>query len=82
MSASAAEELPEEFPPFGNPVVAEEHDRKGPERAATLGERRLREAEPDGTGWLLVGLLLTVGVGVLMLILFASGGNADESMML
>ncbi|WP_100445993.1 hypothetical protein [Glycomyces xiaoerkulensis] len=40
------------------------------------------EAETLGNGWLLLGMFLLMVIGVLMLLIFASGGNADSSMML
>ncbi|THV31353.1 hypothetical protein [Glycomyces paridis] len=79
MSPSAAEELPEEFrrSPSDRAVGAPARDEP-----TMLAEEQPRTAEPAGTGWLLIGMLLLVAVGVLMLLIFASGGNADESMML
>jgi hypothetical protein len=79
MSASAAEEPPEEFPDYqANPIRQEaDHPETG-----LLAEEQPRTSEPAGTAWLLVGILVVVAVGVLMLLIFASGGNADASMML
>jgi hypothetical protein len=78
MSASAPDDLPEGFR-----EALTERPGKGPEREAMgLIEEHARHPEPAGTTWLLVGILVAVAVGVLMLIIFASGGNADESMML
>lgn len=79
MTASAAEELPEEFR-----VSLAEQDRQEPEHAEpkVLADGQPRQPELAGNGWLLAGILVVVAVGVLMLIIFASGGNADESMML
>lgn len=79
MSASAAEELPEEFRNTLAEQVRQEPEHAEPQ---VLAEGQPRLSEPAGTGWLLAGILLVVAVGVLMLIIFASGGNADESMML
>jgi cytochrome c-type biogenesis protein CcmH/NrfG len=79
MSASAAEELPEEFRVSLTEQVRQEPEHNEPQ---VLADEQPRLSEPAGTGWLLVGILVVVAVGVLMLIIFASGGNADESMML
>lgn len=79
MTASAAEELPEEFREYLAEQVRQEPEHAEPN---LLADEQPRLAEPAGTGWLLVGILVVVAVGVLMLIIFASGGNADESMML
>ncbi|MEU6858605.1 hypothetical protein AB0B28_07010 [Glycomyces sp. NPDC046736] len=76
MSASAAEELPEEFR-FETGVPDVDHDEP-----QVLAEQQPRLAGPAGTAWLLAGMLLLVAVGVLMLLIFASGGNANSSMML
>ncbi|GAB3646915.1 hypothetical protein [Glycomyces tarimensis] len=65
--------------------LPEEFRRTVAERAAAQRRSEARgEAPPEtvGTGWLLVGIFLLVTVGVLMLLIFASGGNADSSMML
>jgi cytochrome c-type biogenesis protein CcmH/NrfG len=79
MNPSAAEEMPEEF----RRSLAEQL-RQEPEHAEpkVLAEEQPRLAEPAGNGWLFVGMLVVVAVGVLLLIIFASGGNADESLML
>ncbi|HEX2144300.1 MAG TPA: hypothetical protein VHG10_07325 [Glycomyces sp.] len=79
MNPSAAEELPEEFS-----HSLPEQDPQGHVHAESwlLAEVRPHLGEPAGTGWLLTGILVLVAVGVLMLLIFASGGNADESMML
>lgn len=79
MSASAAEELPEEFRHSLSEQLAQDPERDEPR---VLAEEQPRLAEPAGTGWLLIGIFLLVAVGVLMLLIFASGGNADASMML
>ncbi|WP_030158038.1 hypothetical protein [Glycomyces sp. NRRL B-16210] len=79
MSPSAAEELPEEFRLSLTEQVTQDPERDEP---SVLAEDQPRLVEPAGTGWLLVGILLLVAVGVLMLLIFASGGNANESMML
>lgn len=78
MSASA-QESSEEFPEYqARRPIRQEADH--------LETRLLAEEppspEPAGTAWLLVGILAVVAVGVLMLLIFASGGNADASMML
>jgi hypothetical protein len=77
MSMSA--ELPEEF----RRTLAEQV-RQDPEHAEprVLAEEQPRLAEPASTGWLFVGMLLVVAVLVLLLLIFASGGNADQSLML
>jgi hypothetical protein len=78
MSASA-EETPEEFPEDrATPIRREAH----PLETRLLAEEQPPSPEPAGTAWLLVGVLVVVAVGVLMLLIFASGGNADASMML
>jgi hypothetical protein len=77
MSMSA--ELPEEF----RRTLAEQV-RQDPEHAEprVLAEEQPRLAEPASTGWLFIGMLLVVAVLVLLLLIFASGGNADQSLML
>lgn len=79
MNPSFSEELPEEFR-----LTIAEQVRQEPEHSEpkVLAEEQPRLAEPAGNGWLFVGMLLVVAVGVLLLIIFASGGNADESLML
>jgi hypothetical protein len=79
MSMSAAEELPEEFR-----KALTEQARQDPAHAEpkVLAEEQPRLAEPGSTGWLFFAMLLVVAVGVLLLLIFASGGNADESLML
>jgi cytochrome c-type biogenesis protein CcmH/NrfG len=79
MSMSAAEELPEEFR-----RTLSEQAKQDPAHAEpqVLAEEQPRLAEPASTGWLFIGMLLVVAVGVLLLVIFASGGNADESLML
>jgi hypothetical protein len=79
MSASAAEELPEEFRESLAEQLRQEPEHHEPK---VLAEGQPRLSEPAGNGWLLVGILVVVAVGVLMLIIFASGGNGSESMML
>ena len=74
--SSSAEELPEEF---RHSLVEQEPAHTEPQ---VLAEGQPRVAEPAGTGWLLIGILVMVAVGVLMLLIFASGGNADGSLML
>jgi hypothetical protein len=79
MSMSAAGELPEEF----RRDLAEQA-RKAVEHPEPqlLAEEQPRLAEPASTGWLFIGMLLVVAVGVLLLLIFASGGNAEQSLML
>ncbi|MEV3934938.1 hypothetical protein AB0K52_02995 [Glycomyces sp. NPDC049804] len=75
MSMSA--ELPEEFRrTLAEPV------RQDPDHAEPLAEEQPRLAEPASTGWLFIGMLLVVAGLVLLLLIFASGGNADQSLML
>jgi hypothetical protein len=77
MSASA-EETPEEFPEYqAKPIRQEAH----PLETRLLAEEPA-SSEPAGTAWLFVGVLVVVALGVLMLLIFASGGNADVSTML
>jgi hypothetical protein len=79
MSMSATEDLPEEFR-----TTLSEQTRQEPEHPEpkVLAEEQPRLAEPASTGWLFIGMLLVVAVGVLLLLIFASGGNADQSLML
>lgn len=79
MSLSAAEDFPEEFR-----LTLSEQARQDPAHAEPqlLAEEQPRLAEPASTGWLFIGMLLLVAVGVLLLLIFASGGNADQSLML
>ncbi|THV43532.1 hypothetical protein [Glycomyces buryatensis] len=79
MNSKSAEELPEEFRETIPEQVTEEPSREEPE---ILADAVPIQAEPIGNGWLLLGIILLVAVGVLMLLIFASGGNADSSMML
>lgn len=79
MSASPTEELPEEFRETLPEQVTEEPERHEPE---VLSDEQPAEIETVGNGWLLLGIFLLVTVGVLMLLIFASGGNADSSMIL
>ena len=80
MSTSAAEELPEELRLSLAEQIAQRPERAQPQ---SLPEDQARTAEPVGSGgWLLVGMLVVVAVGVLMLLIFASGGNAEQSLML
>ncbi|GAA2134054.1 hypothetical protein [Glycomyces algeriensis] len=80
MSMSAAEgELPEEFRNSLSEQARQEPDHPEPQ---VLAEEQPRLAEPASAGWLFVGMLLVVAVGVLLLLIFASGGNADQSLML
>ncbi len=75
MSSYAARDLPEEFRQArGAREPDSEHDE-------VLAED-LPQPELVGNAWLLLGILLLVAVGVLMLLIFASGGKADSSMML
>ncbi|MDA1359397.1 hypothetical protein O1R50_07185 [Glycomyces luteolus] len=76
---SAAEELPEEFRRSLSEQTRQDPDHAEPQ---VLAEEQPRLAEPASTGWLFIGMLLVVAVGVLLLLIFASGGNADESLML
>lgn len=77
MSMSA--ELPEEFRRTLAEQVRQDPDHAEPR---VLAEEQPRLAEPASTGWLFVGMLLVVAVLVLLLLIFASGGNADQSLML
>lgn len=77
MSMSA--ELPEEFRKSLAEQVRQDPDHVEPR---VLAEEQPRLAEPASTGWLFVGMLLVVALGVLLLLIFASGGNADQSLML
>ncbi len=79
MNPSAAGELPEEFRLSLAEQISQEPERDEPQ---VLADEQPRVTEPAGTGWLLVGMLVVVAIGVLLLIIFASGGNADESLML
>ncbi|MQM27207.1 hypothetical protein [Glycomyces albidus] len=77
MSSYAARDLPEEFRRAqGGRGQDSEHDEP------ILAEDLPRQPEFVGNAWLLLGILLLVAVGVLMLLIFASGGKADSSMML
>ncbi len=79
MSPERNGELPEST---RHPVA--EHaapEPKHEEPEAPGGEMFVR-AQPLSNGWLLLGIFLLVTIGVLMLLIFASGGNADSSMML
>ncbi|MBO3733557.1 hypothetical protein [Glycomyces niveus] len=77
MSMSA--ELPEEFRRTLAEQVRQDPDHAEPR---VLAEEQPRLAEPASTGWLFIGMLLVVAVLVLLLLIFASGGNADQSLML
>jgi hypothetical protein len=79
MSMSAAEELPDEFRRSLSDQTKQEPAHAEPK---ALAEEQPRLAEPASTGWLFIGMLLVVAIGVLLLVIFASGGNADESLML
>lgn len=79
MSMSAAEELPEEFRRALAEPAKQEPAHTEPK---ALAEEQPRLAQPASTGWLFIGMLLVVAIGVLLLVIFASGGNADESLML
>ena len=79
MSASPTEELPDEFRDSLLERVAEQPERREPE---ILSGQQPAQIATVGNGWLLLGIFLLVAVGVLMLLIFASGGNADSSMML
>jgi len=79
MSSRAARELPEEFRLSLTEQLRQEPVHAEPQ---VLADNQPRLAEPAGNGWLLAGMLLVVAVGVLMLLIFASGGNAEASLML
>jgi cytochrome c-type biogenesis protein CcmH/NrfG len=80
MSAHAAEDLPEELRLSLAEQIAQRPERTQPQ---ALPEDEPPAPEPAaGTGWLLAGMLIVVAVGVLMLLIFASGGNAEQSLML
>ncbi|NUQ88571.1 MULTISPECIES: hypothetical protein [Glycomyces] len=79
MSSYAASELPEEFRQTLTDPVKQDSEHDEPQ---VLAEDQPRQPELAGNAWLLLGILLLVAVGVLMLLIFASGGNADSSMML
>ncbi|WP_026929153.1 hypothetical protein [Glycomyces tenuis] len=72
-------ELPEEFRQTLAEQVTQEPAHEEPE---VLSGETPAPLEPAGNGWLLLGIFLLVTIGVLMLLIFASGGNADSSMML
>ncbi|MEU5154851.1 hypothetical protein [Glycomyces sp. NPDC021274] len=78
MSMSAAGELPEEFRRDLAEQAKQTAEHPEPH---FLAEEQPRLAEP-ASGWLLIGMLLVVAVGVLLLLIFASGGNAEQSLML
>jgi len=78
MSMSAAD-LPEEFRRSLSEQARQDPDHLEPQ---ILAEEQPRLAEPASPGWLFIGMLLVVAVGVLLLLIFASGGNADQSLML
>lgn len=74
MGSYAASDLPEEF-----------HQARGARgQDSEHDEPPHPENQPEfiGNAWLLLGILLLVAVAVLMLLIFASGGKADSSMML
>lgn len=75
MSASPTGELPEEF----RDALPEQPEHREP---LVLAEEQPAPIATVGNGWLLLGIFLLVAVGVLMLLIFASGGNADSSMIL
>ncbi|GAA1674666.1 hypothetical protein GCM10009830_21390 [Glycomyces endophyticus] len=79
MSSFAASDLPEEFRHSFTEQAVQQPDHAEPQ---VLAEDQPRQPELAGNAWLLLGILLLVAVGVLMLLIFASGGNADSSMML
>ncbi|SDK69447.1 hypothetical protein SAMN05216298_1210 [Glycomyces sambucus] len=79
MSSYAASEIPEEFRHTLTEQAVQEPEHAEPRG---LAEEQPRQPELAGNAWLLLGILLLVAVGVLMLLIFASGGNADSSMML
>lgn len=80
MSAYGAEDVPEELRLSLAEQIAQRPERTQPQ---TSSEDEPPAPEPAvGTGWLLAGMLLLVAVGVLMLLIFASGGNAEQSLML
>jgi hypothetical protein len=72
-------ELPEEHRHALAERAVREPGREDPEPS---GDEPPAPLEPAGNGWLLLGIFLLVTIGVLMLLIFASGGNADSSMML
>ncbi|WP_199038238.1 hypothetical protein [Glycomyces salinus] len=76
MSASPTGELPEEFRD-----ALPEQATDQPESPA-LSDEQPAPIETVGNGWLLLGIFVLVAVGVVMLLIFASGGNADSSMIL
>jgi hypothetical protein len=71
--------MPEEFPDDRATPIRQEADHL---ETRLLAEEQPPSSEPEGTAWLLVGILVVIAVGVLMLLIFASGGNGDASMML
>ncbi|MCH7231132.1 hypothetical protein L0U85_09735 [Glycomyces sp. L485] len=80
MCPHPTEELPEE-PHHTVPGQVNEHlaEHSDPE---VLGDEIPVPADTVGNGWLLLGIFLLLTVGVLMLLIFASGGNAESSMIL
>lgn len=79
MSASPTGELPEEFREALPEQITEQTEHREP---LVLADEQPAQIETVGNGWLLLGIFLLVAVGVLMLLIFASGGNADSSMIL
>ncbi len=77
-------ELPEELHRTASgPVRPEPTSEEEPEMSSEETERvEAAQVEPLSNGWLLLGIFLLLTIGVLMLLIFASGGNADSSMML
>jgi hypothetical protein len=72
-------ELPEST---RHPVAGHATSEPRPEESDPPSGEASAQAQPLSNGWLLLGIFLLVTIGVLMLLIFASGGNADSSMML
>jgi len=79
MSPERDGELPEST---RHPVAEPATPEPKPEESDPPGGEASVQAQPLSNAWLLLGIFLLVTIGVLMLLIFASGGNADSSMML
>lgn len=71
-------ELPDEYHRTLAEQVRQEPVYEEPE---ALADEAPAQIEPAGNGWLLLGIFLLVTIGVLMLLVFASGGDTNSSML-
>ncbi|WP_156937706.1 hypothetical protein [Haloglycomyces albus] len=75
-------DLPEEF---RDTLPLEERDSSGNppvDQPSVMGDEADAQSGSVGNAWVLLGLFLLIGIGVVMLIVFASSGDASESMLL